>query len=136
MGSITMPITIAVALTWLRAIQSGQSRTIGDCHKSAASTRLQQSGRAYLAVGKIQQAIQDFDAQIEIDPRHASAFGGRAQAYLIVGDAQRALADVERALELQPNEEYLLRMRGITLLDAVMGPAPQSLRERWLSPDK
>ena len=58
-------------------------------------------------------------AQIAIDPRHANAFGGRAQAYLIVGDAQRALADVERALELQPNEEYLLRMRGITLFSNV-----------------
>ena len=34
----------------------------------------------------------------------------------MVGDAQRALADVERALELQPNEEYLLRMRSVTLL--------------------
>jgi tetratricopeptide (TPR) repeat protein len=73
-------------------------------------------GRAYLAVGRIQQAIQDFDAQIEIDPRHANAFGGRAQAYLMVGNAQRALADVERALELQPNGEYLLRMRGFALL--------------------
>jgi tetratricopeptide (TPR) repeat protein len=53
-------------------------------------------------VGRIQQAIQDFDAQIEIDPRHTNAFGGRAQAYSMVGDAQRALADVERGLELQP----------------------------------
>ena len=34
----------------------------------------------------------------------------------MIGDAQRALADVEHALELQPNEDYLLRMRGITLL--------------------
>jgi len=39
-------------------------------HQHAYSNR----GRAYLAVGRIQQAIQDFDAQIEIDPpavRHA-----------------------------------------------------------------
>jgi len=53
----------------------------------------------------------------------------------MVGDAQRALADVERALELQPNEEYLLRMRSVTLL-VLERRAEATKRRELINPER
>ena len=66
--------------------------------------------------GQFARAIQDFDAQVEINPRHAHAYNGRAQAYLIVGNPAQALPDAERALELHPNDPNFLRTRGSIFL--------------------
>lgn len=60
-------------------------------------------GVKYLSEGSYQEAVIAFTAAIEIDPKQASAYVGRADAYIAIGSEENleaALKDYYVALEL------------------------------------
>jgi len=75
----------------------------------------------------LDRAIADFDAQLEIAPRNANAYSGRALAYLTLRNPPRALVDADRAFELQPNEAFVLQLRGRILM--ALGRREEALRD-------
>ena len=59
-------------------------------------------GRAYLDIGNVDKAIEDFSQRIRLVP-NAPAYNERALAYNDKGDLNRAIADWETMLQLDPN---------------------------------
>lgn len=57
-------------------------------------------GLAYGNLGRHQQAVQDFDQAIRLNPQDANAYGTRAMAYSFLGKDEEARQDVERAVQL------------------------------------
>jgi len=85
-----------------------------------ADTQGQQNARDWivrgdrgLANGEYQQAVDDFGRAIDVDPRLASAYGGRGFAFTRLGDWQRAIADYDRAIELEPQYAGTYHDRGV-----------------------
>ena len=69
-------------------------------------------GRRDEAVADFRRAIDEYTKAIEIDPKNAYNFNGRAWVYFKAGQAAKGLPDAERALELKPNEPDFLGTRG------------------------
>ena len=57
-------------------------------------------GGMYGIIGEYQKALKDFSEVIEIDPKEAVAYIGRAQVYLNIGEYGKAKQDIVQALEL------------------------------------
>jgi tetratricopeptide (TPR) repeat protein len=49
-----------------------------------------------------EEAVEDLDRAIELDPGNAEAYYQRGMAYALTGDTAKALADYEQALSLNP----------------------------------
>jgi len=63
-------------------------------------------GMAYIADGRAQDAIKDFDAalgHLELDEGKAIILGNRAKAYLLASDFDHAISDSTEAMELNPS---------------------------------
>ena len=65
-------------------------------------------GLAYTHLGLYDQALADFDAVLQLDPRHATALRGRGYAHELSGRRAQAIADYERARLLEPEDEWTL----------------------------
>lgn len=59
-------------------------------------------GRARTAYRKLEEAIEDFDKAIEINPKVADWYVARGIAYQYRPDSKRAMADFEKAVGLNP----------------------------------
>ena len=68
-------------------------------------------GARYVAKGRYDQALADYDRAIELSPDHASGFMGRGNTYYAMGRYDQALADYDRAIELDPTEEEFAAAR-------------------------
>ena len=69
-----------------------------------AESHLEQ-GRAYYEDGSFEQAIDELDAAIRLDPEMAEAYSGRGSSYFGLGEYDRAIADFEEAIRLDPELE-------------------------------
>jgi len=85
-------------------------------------------GKTYLGLGNYQQAIEDFDRAIELDPEFAEAYWGRGKTYHGLGNYQRAIEDFNRAIELDPEFAEVYWDRGKTYNE--LGSRQQAL-EDW-----
>ena len=65
------------------------------------------------AKSKPDQALQDYNKAIELDPSFASAVNDRGVAYFAKGDSDRAVQDFGRAIELNPKFATAFTNRGI-----------------------
>jgi len=63
-------------------------------------------GLALAIKGQLDQAIQDYDASLAINPNSPSALNNRAWAYFRAGRGSDGLPDVERSLMLNPDSEH------------------------------
>jgi tetratricopeptide (TPR) repeat protein len=61
----------------------------------------QSRGAAFLRLGKVEQAIADFDTVVGMDSANARAYHLRGLAYEKTGDHDKALRDFNTALELK-----------------------------------
>ncbi len=61
------------------------------------------------------EAIDDFNLAIDIHPYHFYSIYRRAQAFYHIGDFPKALADCEAALELEPANDFLKRLKKMSV---------------------
>jgi len=61
-------------------------------------------GNAYLDVGKINQAIHDYDTALEIAPNFFYALYNRGRAHSLLMHYEAALQDLEKSIELAPDD--------------------------------
>src|SRR5688572_17450241 len=77
------------------------SSLITACNSDSAEKHLNQGVINY-HTGNLQQAIQDFDRAIELDPNLAVAYGYRGTAYYLLEDLEQAKQNYTKAIELDP----------------------------------
>ena len=100
--SVTMKLSIlgVLALAALTLVLSG-CRGVSEAEKQYnAGLHLQEQGR-------LEEAIQDYDEAIRLDPQDADAYINRALAYTLLGKDAEANRDVDRAVELGINRSVL-----------------------------
>lgn len=83
-------------------------------------------GRALLRAGRPDEALAEFDAALEMNPRDHAALAGRAAAWLAVNRPEAARADLTRALAIEP-----CSVRARAALAQLGGPLPSDSRCAW-----
>ncbi len=63
-------------------------------------------GVAYLDHEKVNEAMQDFDDAIELDPAFVEAYVMRGNLLGMVGEFDEAIADLKKALEVRPDHPH------------------------------
>ena len=69
-------------------------------------------GIAYYELEDYEEAIEDFNRSIDVDPNYALAFNIRAMAYNQVERWGEALTDLDKAIELDPSSALYYKNRG------------------------
>ena len=60
-------------------------------------------GKAYLAKGAFQEALEEFHRALDADPENYMTYYRRATVYLALGKAKAALVDLDKVIELKPD---------------------------------
>jgi tetratricopeptide (TPR) repeat protein len=60
-------------------------------------------GSAYVRLGRLAAALDDWGTAIKLEPKHPLAWYNRGTTYLNLGRPEEAVADLSRAVELDPN---------------------------------
>ena len=87
-------------------------------------------GSAYVDKGRLDRAIEDFDAAIKIEPDYPLAFGNRAIAYHRKGDLDRAITDYDAAIRLDPGDADSYRNRASPTIARTSSSARSPMRIR------
>jgi tetratricopeptide (TPR) repeat protein len=82
-------------------------------------------GTRNLSAGEADEAIQDFDAALALEPNLTDAFGRRAMARFHAGDIQGALRDLEETLRREPR--HFGAWRSLSGLAEAQGNLPGAL---------
>jgi Tfp pilus assembly protein PilF len=85
---------------------------VGDDILKPASVRLADAGRAALAKGDANAAIDSFEAALASDPKNVAAFTGIAQSYEKLGLPGKAVKYYREALALNPSDLTALEGQG------------------------
>lgn len=72
-------------------------------------------GICYRLLGKFDQAIADFTAAIEEEPRYAFPYYSRGWCYELTGRNDLALEDYNLGIDIDPNYPYIFLERGLVL---------------------
>lgn len=78
---------------------------------------LNERGAAFFNLGKPHEALESFDAALQLDRMHALAWANRGVALAELERFQEALASFDRALRLEPASPIVLMNKGLTLLE-------------------
>jgi tetratricopeptide (TPR) repeat protein len=70
-------------------------------------------GCAYLAGGKLQEALGDFSKSIELNEVYSLAYNNRGATYARMGDFAKAIADFTKAIEIEPANRLAFRNRAL-----------------------
>ena len=88
-------------------------------------------GEVFLRAGKLKPATAEFEAELQLQPRHLRAMVRRGEARLIGDDVEGALADWSEALAMdQVRAERVLGLRESGFGDAALAQLPESMREK------
>ena len=104
---------------WARA-QLGQDldKALGDCNRALRMVKtpgfLDSRGLVYLRLGRLDEAIADFDAALAQNPKLAWSLYGRGLARLRKGLKAEGDADIKAALGLRPKLGETARRVGLT----------------------
>ena len=74
-------------------------------------------GNAHARNGEYDQAIEQYDHVIRVDPEHINALNNRGNAYLAKGGYDQAIADFDRAIALKPDFATAYANRGNAFQD-------------------
>ena len=85
---------------------------IGDDVLKPASVRMADAGRAALARGDANAAIDSFEAALASDPKNVGAFSGIAQGYDLLGLPGKSVKYYREALALNPSDIAALEGQG------------------------
>ncbi|MAT45206.1 MAG: hypothetical protein CL609_23000 [Anaerolineaceae bacterium] len=110
---LTIGLTRYSAEDWDEAIASfSEALAYLEGHISSRDVHYYR-GMAYIRRDQYEQALEDFNEAIEIDPTFAMAFNGRAVIYAAFkGDLDLAVADLTQAISLEPNNAEYYYSRG------------------------
>jgi len=70
-------------------------------------------GQTYRKMKEYQNAIEDFNKSLELDPEYPWAFAQRGLIYFEMKEYQKALEDFDKAIELYPNFVWYFTQRGL-----------------------
>ncbi|WP_135466292.1 tetratricopeptide repeat protein [Crenalkalicoccus roseus] len=93
---------------------------------SPAVTLLLRRGLRNMEAGLPDEALEDFDAALTLDPRFPEAWYMRAQAHARIGDGTAAARDLQEALRLEPR--HWPALAGLSALQEQSGDAAGALR--------
>ncbi len=106
-----MRIVFAITAIVLAA-GTASAAPMGDDILKPASLRFAEAGRAALARGDANAAIDSFEAALASDPKNVGAFSGIAQAYEKLGLPGKAVKYYREALALNPSDLNALEGQG------------------------
>lgn len=69
-------------------------------------------GRAFLAVGKLEEARQSFNTALEISPDYQPALTALARTSILQGDTEKAKKIIQRAVTLDPRDPVAWEVNG------------------------
>lgn len=87
-------------------------------------------GCAKYHLGKYQDAIEDLDKAIELDPKLKNAYYGRGDVKYALGNFQDAIEDYNKVIELMPDCAIVYLLRGATNLD--LHNYIKAIKDFWL----
>ena len=87
-------------------------------------------GCAKYHLGKYQDAIEDLDKAIELDPKLKNAYYGRGDVKYALGNFQDAIEDYNKAIELMTDYAKAYYGRGATNLD--LHNYIKAIKDFWL----
>jgi tetratricopeptide (TPR) repeat protein len=88
-------------------------------------------GEVFLRAGRLDQAAQQFEQELRVDPNSLRAIVRRGEARLIQGDVDGALEDWARATTIdEPRAERVLGIRETGFGDTAVEQLPDTSRER------
>ena len=95
---------------------SGCTAIIEAEHNDAVilATALNNRAAAYFSQGRLEEAIQDLNQAVKLNPNYAHAFVHRGEVYRAMGQDERAIQDFDQAIKLEPNYAHAFRERGRT----------------------
>jgi tetratricopeptide (TPR) repeat protein len=73
-----------------------------DDHRLHRSVLLYNRGQVHAGLGRLDEAIADYNAVIALDPNYAEYYQDRGSLLRRIGDDEAALADYEMAIQLSP----------------------------------
>jgi tetratricopeptide (TPR) repeat protein len=85
-------------------------------------------GTVYQKLGRLQDAIQEYSATLERDPRNPVALVNRGELYLRQGNRQ-GFTDIANAVEADPNGETSAGRRARALVKAIALAAVEKMKE-------
>ena len=80
------------------------SLTVAIAERPTAYERYLDRGLAYARLGRLQEALKDFERSVQLNPGFAHGFGNRGIVRMKLGDAAGAIDDFTRAIELWPRQ--------------------------------
>lgn len=81
------------------------------------------SGFAHYKKGEIEQAINDYNKSIELNPSFADAYYNRGLLYQRKGMKEKAIADLEISVKLAPNHPSIPEVKKI--IEELKQPSPK-----------
>ncbi len=94
-----------------------------DSNNLSARYRLSQT---YSKLGRIDEAVAELSAILEVDSEHAIPFVVRGYHFLMLGQNDRAGADFDEALRIEPKE--IQAIRGSALVSETLGDRKRALQ--------
>ena len=74
-------------------------------------------GLANVMLGRLDEALADYDQALQLDPKHSTVLDNRGNAYAMLGDLERALADHGAAIEADPQNARAYNNRAADYMD-------------------
>jgi lipoprotein NlpI len=84
----------------------------GDLPPETRASAYNNRGTAYARTNQNDNALSDFNAAIQLNPRHQNAYVNRGDVYHWKGQYEKAIADFDTALQLRAADELALYNRG------------------------
>ena len=73
------------------------------CWGAASAEEHNRAGIEHFEETRLQEALDEYNEAILLDPSFAAAYFNRGQTYFTLSQAQRALSDYDKAISLSPN---------------------------------
>ena len=70
-------------------------------------------GNAHSAMGANQQALENYNIAIQLDPRNVLAYNNRAVTHQKLGHFESAIRDYTKAIDLAPNDATAYNNRAV-----------------------